>query len=176
MKLHCKQEVTKLVRNILSTGNTYGKFIFICYKLNHDNWSWWKNQQLQGGGIEGKGSKQCIHKWINVKTIKKKIPEIKFFLMYNLHFLEEWNSFITMNQQLKISKWICLTFETCLYMSKLILKILRRQIYTEFVLTLLSNKNETNWWVPVIHTYNPSYSGGRDEEDHSLRLAWGNSS
>jgi hypothetical protein len=24
-------------------------------------------------------------------------------------------------------------------------------------------------WVPVAHTYNPSYSGGRDQEDHSSK-------
>jgi hypothetical protein len=28
----------------------------------------------------------------------------------------------------------------------------------------------------VVHSYNPSYSGGWDCEDHSLRLAWANSS
>jgi hypothetical protein len=26
--------------------------------------------------------------------------------------------------------------------------------------------------VPVVHAYNPSYSGGRDQEDGSWRLAW----
>jgi hypothetical protein len=26
----------------------------------------------------------------------------------------------------------------------------------------------------VPHTYNPSYSGGRDQEDHSLKPAWAN--
>jgi hypothetical protein len=26
-------------------------------------------------------------------------------------------------------------------------------------------------WVPVAHTYNPSYSGGRDQEDHGLKPA-----
>jgi hypothetical protein len=31
-------------------------------------------------------------------------------------------------------------------------------------------------WVPVIHTCNPSYSGGRDQEDHSSKPAWANSS
>jgi hypothetical protein len=29
---------------------------------------------------------------------------------------------------------------------------------------------------PLAHAYNPSYSGGRDQEDHSLKPAWGNSS
>jgi hypothetical protein len=28
--------------------------------------------------------------------------------------------------------------------------------------------------VPVAHTYNPSYSGDRDQEDYSLRLAQAN--
>jgi hypothetical protein len=27
----------------------------------------------------------------------------------------------------------------------------------------------------VTHTYNPSYSGGRDQEDHSSKPAWANS-
>jgi hypothetical protein len=30
--------------------------------------------------------------------------------------------------------------------------------------------------VPVSHTCNPSYLGGWDQEDHSSRPAWGNSS
>jgi hypothetical protein len=30
--------------------------------------------------------------------------------------------------------------------------------------------------VPVAYTYNPSYSGGRDQDDHGLKLAWANSS
>jgi hypothetical protein len=28
----------------------------------------------------------------------------------------------------------------------------------------------------VAHAYNPSYSGGRDQEDHGLKPAWANSS
>jgi hypothetical protein len=27
----------------------------------------------------------------------------------------------------------------------------------------------------VVHLYNPSYSGGRDQADHSLKPAWANS-
>jgi hypothetical protein len=30
-------------------------------------------------------------------------------------------------------------------------------------------------WAPVIHTCNPSNSGGRDQEDHTLKPAWANS-
>jgi hypothetical protein len=30
--------------------------------------------------------------------------------------------------------------------------------------------------VQVTHTYNPSYSGGRDQEDHGSKPAWANSS
>jgi hypothetical protein len=30
--------------------------------------------------------------------------------------------------------------------------------------------------VPVAHAYNPSYSGGRVQENHSLKPAWANSS
>jgi hypothetical protein len=30
--------------------------------------------------------------------------------------------------------------------------------------------------VPVAHTCNPSYSGGRDQEDHGSKPAWTNSS
>jgi hypothetical protein len=29
--------------------------------------------------------------------------------------------------------------------------------------------------VPVVHTYNPSYLGGRDQEDRSSKPAWANS-
>jgi hypothetical protein len=29
---------------------------------------------------------------------------------------------------------------------------------------------------PVAHACNPSYSGGRDQEDQGLKPAWGNSS
>jgi hypothetical protein len=32
------------------------------------------------------------------------------------------------------------------------------------------------FWAPVTHAYNPSYSGGRDQEYHSLKQAWANSS
>jgi hypothetical protein len=31
-------------------------------------------------------------------------------------------------------------------------------------------------WAQVVHTYNPSYSGGRDQEDHSSKPARANSS
>jgi hypothetical protein len=31
-------------------------------------------------------------------------------------------------------------------------------------------------WVPVAHTCNPSYSGGRDGKDCGLKPAWANSS
>jgi hypothetical protein len=31
-------------------------------------------------------------------------------------------------------------------------------------------------WVPVAHAYNPSYSGGRDQEDHSSKADRANSS
>jgi hypothetical protein len=36
-------------------------------------------------------------------------------------------------------------------------------------------KNTKINWVLVAHTCNPSYSGGRDQEDHGLKLAQGNS-
>jgi hypothetical protein len=29
---------------------------------------------------------------------------------------------------------------------------------------------------PVAHTYNPSYSGGRNQKNHSLKSGWANSS
>jgi hypothetical protein len=37
-------------------------------------------------------------------------------------------------------------------------------------------KNLTISWAPVAHAYNPSYSGGRDPEDHGLKPAQANSS
>jgi hypothetical protein len=37
-------------------------------------------------------------------------------------------------------------------------------------------KKTRNSWVPVAHICNPSYSGGRDQEDHSSKPARANSS
>jgi hypothetical protein len=34
-------------------------------------------------------------------------------------------------------------------------------------------KKVDSYWVPVAHTCNPSYSGGRDQDDHSSKLALG---
>jgi hypothetical protein len=31
-------------------------------------------------------------------------------------------------------------------------------------------------WAPVSHAYNPSYLGGKDQEDHGLKPTWTNSS
>jgi hypothetical protein len=33
-----------------------------------------------------------------------------------------------------------------------------------------------NSWALVAHTCNPSYSGGRDQEDHNLKPVWANNS
>jgi hypothetical protein len=38
------------------------------------------------------------------------------------------------------------------------------------------NKNKQIIWALVVHTYNPSYSGGRDQENQVSRPAWANSS
>jgi hypothetical protein len=35
-------------------------------------------------------------------------------------------------------------------------------------------KNSQTYWVLVAHTCNPSYSGGRDQEDQGLKPAWAN--
>jgi hypothetical protein len=45
-----------------------------------------------------------------------------------------------------------------------------------FVLIFFSFKKEVWSWVLVAHTYNPSYSGGRDQEDCSLKPSEANSS
>jgi hypothetical protein len=37
-------------------------------------------------------------------------------------------------------------------------------------------KKQPYSWVLVAHVYNPSYSGGRDQEDHGSKPAWANSS
>jgi hypothetical protein len=37
-------------------------------------------------------------------------------------------------------------------------------------------KNKDGSRVPVVHACNPSYSGGRDQKDLSLKPAWANSS
>jgi hypothetical protein len=34
------------------------------------------------------------------------------------------------------------------------------------------DKIQRLWWVPMTHAYKHSYSGGRDQEDHVLKLAW----
>jgi hypothetical protein len=43
-----------------------------------------------------------------------------------------------------------------------------------------TNKNNSRNTCPsralVAHIYNPSYSGGKDQEDHSLKPAWANNS
>jgi hypothetical protein len=38
-----------------------------------------------------------------------------------------------------------------------------------------SIKTKPSGQMPVVHTYNPSYLGGWDRENHSLRPAWANS-
>jgi hypothetical protein len=35
----------------------------------------------------------------------------------------------------------------------------------------LINQKELESWVPVAHAYNPSYSGGTDQEDQGLKPA-----
>jgi hypothetical protein len=41
---------------------------------------------------------------------------------------------------------------------------------------LSSNLNQKKKsWVLVAHAYNPSYSGGKDQEDHGSQSAWANS-
>jgi hypothetical protein len=36
--------------------------------------------------------------------------------------------------------------------------------------------NNKRSWAPVAHACNPSFSGGRDQEDHGWKPAWANSS
>jgi hypothetical protein len=40
----------------------------------------------------------------------------------------------------------------------------------------LTYKKYSRSWAPVAHSCNPSYPGGRDQEDPGLRPAWTNSS
>jgi hypothetical protein len=40
----------------------------------------------------------------------------------------------------------------------------------------VSQKNQTISQAPGAHAYNPSYSGGRNQEDHDLKPAQANSS
>jgi hypothetical protein len=42
------------------------------------------------------------------------------------------------------------------------------------MITIILKKKKSQ--APVAHTYNPSYSRGRDQEDHGLKLAGANSS
>jgi hypothetical protein len=45
-----------------------------------------------------------------------------------------------------------------------------------WVQALAPNKNRRKSQAPVAHACNPSYSGGRDQEDRGLKSAWANSS
>jgi hypothetical protein len=47
-----------------------------------------------------------------------------------------------------------------------------RGLYVE----VIANKEVSYCWVPVAHAYNPSNSGGRDQEDHCSNPAQVNSS
>jgi hypothetical protein len=40
------------------------------------------------------------------------------------------------------------------------------------ILKMYSLSINTFSWAPVAHAYNPSYSGGRDQEDSGLKAAW----
>jgi hypothetical protein len=40
---------------------------------------------------------------------------------------------------------------------------------------MIESRMESIVWVPVTHACNPSYSGGRDQEDHGSKPAWANS-
>jgi hypothetical protein len=45
-----------------------------------------------------------------------------------------------------------------------------------FLVATCENNSSEKCWVPVAHTCNPSYSEGRDQEDHGLKPAEANSS
>jgi hypothetical protein len=53
-----------------------------------------------------------------------------------------------------------LSFIVCCLIKKSLL-----ELKTEFM------QKQKLSWVPVVHTCNPSYSGGRDQEDHCLKPA-----
>jgi hypothetical protein len=48
------------------------------------------------------------------------------------------------------------------------------QIYSHIIMTTIKIGKKSQ--APVAHAYNPSYSGGRDQEGHNLKPAWGNNS
>jgi hypothetical protein len=50
--------------------------------------------------------------------------------------------------------------------------------FNEFLLSDLRSSDKRIYIlrVLVVHTCNPSFSGGRDQEDHGLKPAWANSS
>jgi hypothetical protein len=47
----------------------------------------------------------------------------------------------------------------------------KKKKWRKYATGLIRNQS----WVPMAHTYNPSYSGGRDQEDCGLKPAWANS-
>jgi hypothetical protein len=51
-----------------------------------------------------------------------------------------------------------------------VLLMLRGCIYIKY-----KNKRKSSCWAPVAQAYNPSYSGGRDQEDRGSKPAWANS-
>jgi hypothetical protein len=55
------------------------------------------------------------------------------------------------------------------------LKIYAWPLNNKRITFLLSCSKNYSSWAPVVHTYNPSYSGGRYQEDHSLKPAQANS-
>jgi hypothetical protein len=55
------------------------------------------------------------------------------------------------------------------------------QMQKWYLLKLVQEKGEEGYkgewqcWEPVAHAYNPSYVGGRDQEDQGSKPAWANS-
>jgi hypothetical protein len=52
----------------------------------------------------------------------------------------------------------------------------KNSINTYIVRAPVSLENGDNCWAPVAYACNPSYSGGRDQEDCGSKPAWANSS
>jgi hypothetical protein len=49
------------------------------------------------------------------------------------------------------------------------IKEIQVKIILKAIFTYLLNKKKMFAWAPVAHTYNPSYLGGRDQENQSLK-------
>jgi hypothetical protein len=82
---------------------------------------------------------------------------------------------IDQQDYIKLKLSCCNTFQhECMYH---ILRVRRQPIeWKNIFVNHINNKKQITCQVQVAHAYNPSYLGGREQEDRSSKPAWANSS